>query len=358
MIAARLRARTAAGAIVAATACLAVALTAGAGLARRPAASSRAPAGPSINSGARTWPRRSPTPHTRAGDIALRCAHRAASTAIAPTTRSGRPACVKAMLLVTYLDSAPRARPRADRARHLGAGADDPRLGQRRRPASSSTRSARRAARAGTAGGHDRLRHQPRLGRDAASPHATRRDSSCTSTTTSSLVIAPTRCDLLRSIAPADRWGIGELPLAGVEAVLQGRLGLRDRIGGPSGRPARARLRAGLTRGVDDVRRLAPLRQGDGEGDLRAAAAGVPDREKVARRPGGRRIAAAWSSGNRSAGARSWLTCSAPTRAARKLLLVGCIHGNECAGLRDPLGADAPPSPAGGAVVAGARDEP
>ena len=144
---------------------------------------------------------------------------------------------------------------------------------------------------------------------------------------------------LLRSIAPADRWGIGELPQPGWKLYFKGGwgygTGLLDHqvallVRGcarvsiavltmfdgshPYGKATLKGIFARLLRGFPTAARLSRI-------DRRSDVGGLASRRVViGRSVRGRPIVA------RVIGPHP------PDAAPRKLLLVGCIHGNECAG--------------------------
>jgi protein MpaA len=138
---------------------------------------------------------------------------------------------------------------------------------------------------------------------------------------------------LLRSIAPADRWGIGELPQPGWKLYFKGGwgygTGLEDHqvallVRGcvrvslavltmydgshPYGKATEKAIFARLLRGLPTAK-----------SSHAARAAVVSRRAVIGHSVRGRPIVA---------------QVLGPDSAPRKLLLVGCIHGNECAGLR------------------------
>jgi hypothetical protein len=143
---------------------------------------------------------------------------------------------------------------------------------------------------------------------------------------------------LLRSISPADRWGIGELPLPGWKLYFKGGwgygTGLEDHqvvvlVRGcarvslavltmydgshPYGKATLKGIFARLLRGFPTV--------------TRSHAAKVTTMATVA---SSRRVVIGHSVRGRAIVAH----VLGPDSAPRKLLLVGCIHGNECAGIR------------------------
>ena len=151
---------------------------------------------------------------------------------------------------------------------------------------------------------------------------------------------------LLRSIAPADRWGIGELPLPGWKLYFKGGwgygTGLEDHqvallVRGcarvsiavltmydgshPYGKATLKGIFARLLRGFPAVSRS------HATGRARSAPAGPHAAARAA--SASRRVVIGHSVRGRAIAAR----VLGPDTAPRKLLLVGCIHGNECAGL-------------------------
>jgi protein MpaA len=144
---------------------------------------------------------------------------------------------------------------------------------------------------------------------------------------------------LLRSISPADRWGIGELPIPGWKLYFKGGWGygtgledhqvvLLDRGcarvslavltmydgSHPYGKATEKGIFSRLLRGFPTVR---PSRKSASVATARARAAS-------------RRVVIGHSVRGRPIVAH----VLGPDSAPRKLLLVGCIHGNECAGIR------------------------
>ena len=211
--------------------------------------------------------------HARTGDIAfaVRTDHR--FYGYRPDHVEWSASVVKAMLMVAYLDQ-PSVRDRALNAHDRSL--LTPMITESDNDAAQRVfDTVGQAALQALANrvGHDAFRHLPDLGRDRRSRPPIKRGSSCTSTATSpprhrAYAMSPAR---RRSSLAAlgDRRGRAQ----GLEALLQGRLGLRHRPARPSGRAARPRLRPRLDRGADHVRRLARLRQGHAEGHLRAPAA-------------------------------------------------------------------------------------
>jgi hypothetical protein len=330
--AARFRARTAAGAIVVVTACLAVALTAGA--AARPAPRCLVP-GTHKTIGQLWRPDMAAAvayAHTRVGDIAFAVRTAGRFYGYRPDHQEWSASVVKAMLLVTYLDSAP-VRNRALSAHDtsvLGpmirvSDNDDAQIifdtvGQ------SGLRAL--AQRVGMIG----FATNPVWGET----HITARDQTRFFLHIDDYVVARHRSfamRLLRSIAPADRWGIGELPQPGWKLYFKGGwgygTGLEDHqvallVRGcvrvslavltmydgshPYGKATEKAIFARLLRGLPTAK-----------SSHAARAAVVSRRAVIGHSVRGRPIVA---------------QVLGPDSAPRKLLLVGCIHGNECAGLR------------------------
>ena len=271
---------------------------------------------------------------------------------------------VKAMLLVTYLDE-PSVRGRALTARdEVSARTDDHGPRQRRCPDRVRHGRPGGAERPGAAGGHDPLRHQsPVWGETRSRP----RDQTRFFLHIDGYVVARHRalCDVAaaQAISPADRWGIGELAPSGWKLYFKGGWGY--------GTGLLDHQVALLVRGCARVS-IAVLTMYDGshpygketlkgifERLLRGfrRGSGRPTRASVAaarRRRRRRRRAARRSSATRCAGGRSPRRCSGPDDARRKILLVGCIHGNECAGRGIPSAVARLGRPARGAAVAGA----
>ena len=144
---------------------------------------------------------------------------------------------------------------------------------------------------------------------------------------------------LLRSISPADRWGIGELPLPGWKLYFKGGWGY--------GTGLQDHQVALLTRGCARVS-LAVLTMYDGshpygkatlKGIFARLLRGFPTVARshavphAASVPPSRRVVIGHSVRGRPIVAH----VLGPDSAPRKLLLVGCIHGNECAGIAHPV---------------------
>jgi murein peptide amidase A len=143
---------------------------------------------------------------------------------------------------------------------------------------------------------------------------------------------------LLRSISPADRWGIGQLPLPGWKLYFKGGWGY--------GTGLEDHQVALLVRGCARVS-IAVLTMYDGshpygratlKGIFARLLRGFPTAARSHAEPQAapagsaalsRRVVIGHSVRGRSIVAR----VLGPDSARRKLLLVGCIHGNECAGV-------------------------
>jgi hypothetical protein len=148
---------------------------------------------------------------------------------------------------------------------------------------------------------------------------------------------------LLRSISPADRWGIGELPLPGWRLYFKGGwgygTGLEDhqvalltrgcaRVSlavltmydgsHAYGKATLKGLFAQLLRGFPTITRPHPASAMSAASAVSAAPAVASRRVVIRHSVRGRTIVA---------------HVLGPDAAPRKLLLVGCIHGNECAGI-------------------------
>jgi murein peptide amidase A len=138
---------------------------------------------------------------------------------------------------------------------------------------------------------------------------------------------------LLRSISPADRWGVGELPLPGWKLYFKGGWGY--------GTGLEDHQVVLLVHGCARVS-LAVLTMYDGshpygkdtlKGIFERLLRGFPTtatRSHAASVASSQRVVIGRSVRGRPIVAR----VLGPDSAPRKLLLVGCIHGNECAGIR------------------------
>ncbi len=271
--------------------------------------------------------------HSRVGDIAfaVRTQHR--FYGYRPDHDEWSASVVKAMLLVTYLDSAP-VRDRALTTRDTSV------LGPMIRISDNgdaqiifdTVGQAGLSALAGRVG-MTRFATNPVWGET----HITPRDQTRFFLHIDGYVVARHRTyamRLLRSISPADRWGIGELPVPGWKLYFKGGwgygTGLEDhqvvlltrgcaRVSlavltmydgsHPYGKATLKGLFARLLRGFPTMTRS----------HTAARAATARRRVIIGRSVRGRPIVA---------------HVLGPDSAPRKLLLVGCIHGNECAGIR------------------------
>jgi murein peptide amidase A len=281
--------------------------------------------------------------HTRVGDIAFAVRTPSRFYSYRPDHQEWSASVVKAMLLVTYLDSAP-VRNRALNSRDtsvLGpmirvSDNDDAQIifdtvGQ----AGLSTL-ARRVGMTGFA-----------TNAVWGETHITARDQTRFFLHVDDYVVARHRSyamRLLRSIAPADRWGIGELPQPGWKLYFKGGwgygTGLLDHqvallVRGcarvsiavltmfdgshPYGKATLKGMFARLLRGFPTAARP------------HAAALVPPSASRSAPESASRtrRVVIGHSVRGRPIVAR----VLGPDAAPRKLLLVGCIHGNECAGI-------------------------
>ena len=169
----------------------------------------------------------------------------------------------------------------ARRRRQLAARPDDHPLGQQRRQAVRRHRRQRRA-----------LGARPPRGDDGSSPPSgtwgetriTARDQTRFLLHIDQYVVASHRAYAMRLLAgsPLAAVGYRRGGAEGLEAVLQGRLGLRHGPARPPGGAPHPRMRARLDRRAVDVRRLPRLRQGDAGGLfgrlLRGAAGRSPGR--------------------------------------------------------------------------------
>jgi murein peptide amidase A len=348
--AARLRARTAVGAIVVITACLAVASTAGAGA--RPAPRCLVPgAGKTID---QLWrPDMAAAiayAHTRVGDIAFAVRTAGRFYGYRPDHQEWSASVVKAMLLVTYLDSAP-VRNRTLTARDTSV------LGPMIRV--SDNDDAQIIFDTVGQAGLRALAQRVGMTGFATNPvwgetHITARDQTRFFLHIDDYVVARHRSyamRLLRSIAPADRWGIGELPQPGWKLYFKGGwgygTGLEDHqvallVRGcarvslavltmydgshPYGKATEKAIFARLLRGFPTAGRS----HAPSSGEPAPSRALAPPATATASTAAGRRVVIGTSVRGRPIVAHVLGSDSAP----RKLLLVGCIHGNECAGVR------------------------
>ena len=171
---------------------------------------------------------------------------------------------------------------------------------------------------------------------------------------------------LLRSISPADRWGIGELPLPGWKLYFKGGwgygTGLEDHQvvllargcarlslavltmydgSHPYGKDTLKGIFERLLRGFPTAGRSRPGRRAASAAPAASAASAASAMPATVARS--RRVVIGHSVRGRPIVAR----VLGPDSAPRKLLLVGCIHGNECAGIRILSAVAAAPPPAG-----------
>jgi protein MpaA len=242
---------------------------------------------------------------------------------------------VKAMLLVTYLDSAP-VRDRALTRRDMSV------LGPMIRV--SDNDDAQIIFDTVGQAGLSALARRVGMTHFATNPvwgetHITPRDQTRFFLHIDGYVVARHRSyamRLLRSISPADRWGIGELPLPGWKLYFKGGwgygTGLEDhqvillargcaRVSiavltmydgsHPYGKATLKGIFARLLRGFPTVRRS--------HASVSATSASASRRVVIGHSVRGRPIVA---------------HVLGPDSGPRRLLLVGCIHGNECAGIR------------------------
>jgi hypothetical protein len=268
--------------------------------------------------------------HTRVGDIAFAVRTPSRFYGYRPDHQEWSASVVKAMLLVTYLDSAPVSG-RALTARDTSV------LGPMIRVSDNDD-----AQIIFDTVGQDGLRAlAQRVGMTglATNPvwgetHITARDQTRFFLHIDDYVVARHRSyamRLLRSIAPADRWGIGELPQPGWKLYFKGGWGY--------GTGLLDHQVALLVRGCARVS-IAVLTMYDGSHPYgKATLKGIFARllwgfpkagHAQASMAAGRRVVIGHSVRGRAIVAH----VLGPDSAPRKLLLVGCIHGNECAGIR------------------------
>ncbi len=279
---------------------------------------------------------------SRVGDIAFAVRTPSRFYGYRPDHQEWSASVVKAMLLVTYLDSAP-VRDRALTARDTSV------LGPMIRVSDNDDAQiifdtvgqsglSALAGRVGMTG----FATNPVWGET----HITARDQTRFFLHIDGYVVARHRSyamRLLRSIAPADRWGIGELPQSGWKLYFKGGWGYGTGLldhqvallargcarvsiavltmydgSHPYGKATLKGIFARLLRGFPTAARphAASARA---SGPVRAAVS-ASRRVVIGRSVRGRAIVA------RVIGPHP------PHAAPRKLLLVGCIHGNECAG--------------------------
>ena len=333
------RTRAVAGAIAVAAACLAVAV--GSSVAHgRPAARCLVPGtGRTVDqlwhpdvAAAVAYAR------TRVGDIAFAVRTPSRFYGYRPDHQEWSASVVKAMLLVTYLDSA-AVRNRALTVRDTAV------LGPMIRV--SDNDDAQIIFDTVGQAGLSALAQRVGMTGFATNPvwgetHITARDQTRFFLHIDDYVVAAHRSyamRLLRSIAPADRWGIGELPQPGWKLYFKGGWGY--------GTGLLDHQVALLVRGCARVS-IAVLTMFDGSHPygkatlkgifsrlLRGFPTGARPHSAVARvsravsASASRRVVIGQSVRGRPIVAH----VLGPDAAARKLLLVGCIHGNECAGI-------------------------
>jgi hypothetical protein len=282
--------------------------------------------------------------HSRVGDIAFAVRTQDRFYGYRPDHDEWSASVVKAMLLVTYLDSAP-VRNRALTARDTSV------LGPMIRV--SDNDDAQIIFDTVGQAGLSALARRVGMTHFATNPvwgetHVTPRDQTRFLLHIDGYVVARHRSyamRLLRSISPADRWGIGELPLPGWKLYFKGGwgygTGLEDHqvvllVRGcarvslavltmydgshPYGKTTLKGIFARLLRGFPTASRSHAVTHPASVGSPRSVASvGSPRRVVVGHSVRGRAIVA---------------HVLGPDSAPRKLLLVGCIHGNECAGIR------------------------
>ena len=281
--------------------------------------------------------------HTRVGDIAFAVRTPARFYGYRPDHDEWSASVVKAMLLVTYLDSAP-VRDRALTTRDMSV------LGPMIRI--SDNDDAQVIFDTVGQAGLSALAQRVGMSHFATNPvwgetEITARDQTRFFLHIDADVVARHRSyamRLLRSISPADRWGIGELALPGWKRYFKGGWGygtgledhqvvLLDRGcarvslavltmydgSHPYGKATLEGIFARLLRGFPRAR---PHRAARSAAPVRPAA---PARSATL----SRRVVIGHSVRGRPIVAR----VLGPDTAPRKLLIVGCIHGNECAGV-------------------------
>jgi protein MpaA len=271
--------------------------------------------------------------HTRVGDIAFAVRTPDRFYGYRPDHDEWSASVVKAMLLVTYLDSAP-VRNRALTAHDMSV------LGPMIRI--SDNDDAQIIFDTVGQAGLQALARQVGMTHFATNPvwgetHVTPRDQTRFFLHIDGYVVAAHRSyamRLLRSISPADRWGIGELPLPGWRLYFKGGWGY--------GTGLEDHQVVLLTRGCARVS-LAVLTMYDGshpygkdtlKGIFSRLLQGFPTVGRshavshAVSVPPSRRVVIGHSVRGRPIVAH----VLGPDSAPRKLLLVGCIHGNECAG--------------------------
>ncbi len=281
----------------------------------------------------------------RVGDIAFAVRTAGRFYGYRPDHQEWSASVVKAMLLVTYLDSAP-VRDRALTTRDTSV------LGPMIRV--SDNDDAQIVFDTVGQTGLSSLARRVGMTHFATNPvwgetHITARDQTRFFLHIDDYVVARHRSyamRLLRSISPADRWGIGELPQPGWKLYFKGGWGY--------GTGLEDHQVALLVRGCARVS-IAVLTMYDGshpygkateKGVFARLLRGFPTTTKTT---AGAHVASAdGASGSARAHAASRRVVIGhsvrgrpivahvlgPDSAKRKLLLVGCIHGNECAGIR------------------------
>jgi protein MpaA len=276
--------------------------------------------------------------HSRVGDIAFAVRTPDRFYGYRPDHQEWSASVVKAMLLVTYLDSAP-VRDRALTARDTSV------LGPMIRI--SDNDDAQIIFDTVGQAGLSALARQVGMTNFATNPvwgetHITPRDQTRFFLHIDGDVVARHRSyamRLLRSISPADRWGIGELPLPGWKLYFKGGWGY--------GTGLEDHQVVLLTRGCARVS-LAVLTMYDGSHPYGKATLKAIFSRLLSGFPtvGGSRAAARRAVARSSSVSRRVVIGHSvrgrpivahvlgPDSAPRKLLLVGCIHGNECAGIR------------------------
>ena len=219
--------------------CLAVALTATASF---PADALQLGATPAATESASGWrpavraARAYASRRTGFTSFALRTRRRLYGFRGSATNRSA--SVVKAMLMVAYLNHRSVRGPQAQRSRARPARADDPALGQRRRQPGARLRGHGALVRLARRVGMREFAPSPTWGATRISA----RDQTKLFLNIDRFVVRRHRrfaMRLLGSIVPYQRWGIAQRPPARLGAVLQGRLGARDREPGGAAAPRR-----------------------------------------------------------------------------------------------------------------------
>ena len=346
------RTRAIAGAIAVAAACLAVTVGATAAHGRQPARCVVPGTGRTVD---QLWrPDMAAAvayAHTRVGDIAFAVRTPSRFYGYRPDHQEWSASVVKAMLLVTYLDSAP-VRSRALTVRDISvlgpmirvSDNDDAQIIFDTVGQAGLSALARRVGMTGFA-----------TNAVWGETHITARDQTRFFLHVDDYVVARHRSyamRLLRSIAPADRWGIGELPQSGWKLYFKGGWGY--------GTGLLDHQVALLVRGCARVS-IAVLTMFDGshpygKATLKGIFARLLRGFPTAARPHAAAVTPAAASQSVPASGPASLPASVsrsrrvvighsvrgrpivarvlgPDAAPRKLLLVGCIHGNECAGI-------------------------